>query len=97
MSIFACAFLAVVSLAWVLPTDQTKTNENQDLSKRIDENARLIEKLYERLEHESKWTQQLLNDNAELKMEVGQLKALQGKTYIIIYCPLSTRFTTATK
>ena len=47
MLIYACTFLAV-SLTWAFPTDQTKTNENQDLSKRIDENARLIETLHER-------------------------------------------------
>ena len=93
MLIYACTFLVVVSLTWAFPTDQTKTNENQDLSKRIDENARLIETLHERLEQESKLTQQLLKDNAELNSAVAQLKALQGKTYIIIYCPLSTRFT----
>ena len=93
MSFYACTFLAVVSLASAFPFDQTKTNKNQDLSKRIDENALLIQRLYERLEHESKLTQQLLKDNVELKMAVGELKALQGKTSnIIIYCPYSTRF-----
>ena len=79
MLIYTCTFLAAASVASALPSGHTKLNENQDVSQRIDENARLIETLYERLEHQSKLMQQLLNDNAKLNMEVGKLKAVQGK------------------